>query len=432
MGTETWAHDVLAAPNVPEMVTPWPDHVADAVVEHLKNEADRHWGINAHRSLQLADTIIAIGRARAHVPYIALGTMARGDALKLLGHITDAWQALDEAGRVFTEIGDEVGWARTRIGRLTLCVDFECVDEALVDAEQAWLIFTTHKQWEKRLRLDLNTAYVYTLLGSHQRALDVYQAALETALALGAGGETWLGLLYSNIGFIYDALGNFGKALAYYEQARRFFEANHAPRNVADVEMYIGGIAMTQGAYRRALRLLHRAARVYAAEHLDRDRNAANRLIADCYILLNRHAEARDLLEQVRATYAGAGATYEAAVAAVQLATAEAELGHFAAAHAALDQAQPVFRALSATSWEATTRARRGRIALQQGDYHTAAEEAEAAAACFDALGQQVPYAQAKLLGGQAALARGDLAQTEHDAYTTLAIAQRCDVPSLR
>ncbi len=432
MGTETWVHKVLAAPDVPELVTPWPDDVADAVVEHLKGGADRHWGINAHRSLQLADTIIAIGRARDHVPHIALGTMARGDALKFLGHITDAWQALNEAGRLFAQIGDDVGWARTRIGRLLLCVDLNRVDEALADAERARIIFTTHKQWEKRLRLDHDTAYIYNLLGDHQRALDLYQAALGTAASLGGAGDKYLGTLYTNIGLAYDALGDLRQALWYHEQARTTFEHTKQVRHLAIAETNIALIAMTQGAYRRALRLLHRAERVYAAEHLDRDRNETNRLIADCYILLNRHAEARDLLQQVIAAYADAGATYEAAVAAVQLATAEAELGHFAAAHTALDQAQPVFRALGATSWEATARLRRGRIALQQGDHHTAANEAEAAAACFDAMGQQVPYAQAMILAGQAALAQGDLAQTGYAACTTLRIAQRCNVPGLR
>ena len=59
---------------------------AAELVQHLKAEADRHWWINANRSLELADLILWIGQARGDTCLMALGTMARGDALKLLGH----------------------------------------------------------------------------------------------------------------------------------------------------------------------------------------------------------------------------------------------------------------------------------------------------------------------------------------------------------
>src|SRR4029453_166287 len=91
---------------------------ATALVDHLKAEADRHWWINANRSLELADLILRIGQARGDVCHMALGMMARGDALKLLGHTEEAWDTLGGAGDLFQQCGDEVGWARTRIGRL--------------------------------------------------------------------------------------------------------------------------------------------------------------------------------------------------------------------------------------------------------------------------------------------------------------------------
>src|SRR5690242_4802706 len=100
-----------------------------ALVDHAKAEADRHWWINANRSLELAELIVRIGHARADQWQTALGTMARGDALKFLGQIEAAWDSLEEAGRLFQEVGDEVGWARTRIGRLICCVELNHVAE---------------------------------------------------------------------------------------------------------------------------------------------------------------------------------------------------------------------------------------------------------------------------------------------------------------
>jgi tetratricopeptide (TPR) repeat protein len=432
MQPDALAHQVLAAPNLPALVMPWPDHVADAVVEHLKNDADRHWGINAHRSLELANTIVAIGRARQHAAYRALGIMARGDALKFLGHLTHAWAAFDEAGRLFQAIGDDVGWARTRIGRLLLCVDLNRVDEALADAEQARQIFTTHSAWEKQLRLDHDTAYVYTLLGDHQRALSLYQLALQTALAFGQVGETYLGTLYFNVGVIYDALGDLDQALRYLQQAHARFTAANITRNAVMADVAIARIAMTQGNYRRALQLLLRAREVYASEALEHDKTEVDRLLARCYRLLNRHHDAHDLLHDVVHAYHTSGAAYEEALAYEQLAVAEAELGRFDAARAALDAAQPIFQALGAKSWDATIRLRRGRIALQQGDHELAAGEAAAAAHAFKQTGQQMLYAQATLLEGQVALTHGDLQRAAHAGRTALGVAQQCNVPGLR
>jgi len=65
-----------------------------AVVEHLKAEADRHWRIDPNVSLRCADDIIRIGESVQDTGIIALGTMARGDALRCLHQITDAWDAL--------------------------------------------------------------------------------------------------------------------------------------------------------------------------------------------------------------------------------------------------------------------------------------------------------------------------------------------------
>src|SRR5262245_13145117 len=71
------------------------------VVERLKCEADRHWYINVSRSLELADIIVLIGQTRGDVGHTALGIMARGDALKHLGRMEEAWEALEQAGQLF-------------------------------------------------------------------------------------------------------------------------------------------------------------------------------------------------------------------------------------------------------------------------------------------------------------------------------------------
>ncbi|HEY0739195.1 MAG TPA: CHAT domain-containing tetratricopeptide repeat protein [Herpetosiphonaceae bacterium] len=414
------------------IATPLPDPVAAEVVSRLKQEADRHFAINVNRSLEIAETIVQIGEKRNDLSQMALGMMARGDALRLLGRSEEAWTALEHAGTLYQRAGDEIGWARTRIGRLPISLGLNRVTLALADAARARDVFTRHSEHEKWVVLDLNTAVVYTLLGQYRDALDLFRSALSTAEQLGEGGEHWLGPLYTNIGFAYEALGDFRQALAYHERARSLSEARHETRHLAIIETNIAIIAMTQGHYRRALTLLHQAHDLYVTENLLRDAAEVNRILVECYLLLNRYGEARDLARQVIRAFREFGESYEEAVTLLHLATAEAELGDAAAAKLALDTAEPIFASLGATAWSATTRLRRGRLALQQGDLAKAQEEAIAAATCFEAGGQQVNFATARLLQGQALLPSGEFEVATEAGLTALRIAQRGNVPALR
>jgi len=107
------------------------------LVDELKLEADRHWWIDANRSLEFADLIMQIGRVHNNLRHLGLGMMARGDALNYIGRQHEAWELLEQAGATFLQAGDEVGWARTRIGRLNMCVDLNHVGQALAEAAAA-------------------------------------------------------------------------------------------------------------------------------------------------------------------------------------------------------------------------------------------------------------------------------------------------------
>lgn len=424
---------LLENTSAPEQIAePLPDDIAEAVVERLKQEADRHWWINANRSLELAEMIIHIGQARNDLRQIALGTMARGDALKLLDRRIEAWEALEHAGSLFQSADDEIGWARTRIGRLGICVGLNRVNEALNDAERARKIFSQHQEYEKLLRLDWNTAVVYNLLGDRQYALKLYYSALSIAQSLGEKALDQAGVLHTNIGFTYEALGDFREALTHHRQACDIAEKLNDIRTLAIAETNIAIIAIREGYYRRALSLLHRAHELYVSEKLLRDAAEVDRIIVECYLLLNRYAEARDLAKQVRAAFHEFGESYEEALTLIELATAEAELGQFEAAKTALDTAEPILHSLEASEWIATTQLRRGQIALRQGRTAEARREALAAAERFERGSQQIKFAAATLLQGQVALLDGDVADAKDLSRRTLQIAKRCNVPSLR
>jgi len=407
------------------------DEVSTVVVERLKQEADRYWYIDYHRSLEFANRIVSIGEQRGDVRQIALGLMARGDALKLLDRPAEAWETLNEAGKLFQSIGDEVGWARTRIGRVYLSTMLNCVSDALTDAERARAVFTDHGEREKLLRLDLNTAVVHGLLGDHFQALHLYHSALAIAETLGEIGQQYLGLLNMNIGVSHESLGDFSQALTYYKHARTIYLARNETLYIAVSELNIAYIAQAQGHYRQALQMLYRILE-RGIEHFPVEHRAVKRDMIECFLYLNRYSEARDLARQIIADYRKLGATHDTARNLLHLATAEAELNNLDAARVALEEAEPIFTSLGAATWVATVQSRRGRIALKQGDIGNAHELAINAANCFEQNGQQVNYARASLLKGKAGLALGDYKEAVNAATSALQIAQRFNVPSLR
>jgi CHAT domain-containing protein len=425
---EIWLADKVP----PELLlTPLPDEIAGEVIERLKQEADRHWYIDPRCSLELADRIVSIGQRRNDNRQIALGFMARGDALRFLGRMQEAWQTLTQAGDIFQTAGDQVGWARTRISHLYLAVKLNYVAEALADANHAQAIFNHCNEQELQVRLHMALATVYTNLGEEQRALELFRSTITIAEKLGKTGEQYLGNLYMNTGVVYEVLGEFSDALTWYQRALTICLARNETRTIALLELNIAYIAQAQGHYRQSLDLLH-GILDRKIEHLPIEYLAVKREMTECYLQLNRYSEARHLAREVVTGYREYSAVYETGRSLLHLATAEAESGNYPAAQTALEEAQHIFASLGATSWSAITRLKRGRIALKQGDANAAFREAVDSAASFNSDRQQVSYATATLMKGQALFMLQHFSAAVEAGKTALHIAQRYKVPSLR
>src|SRR6266516_3787107 len=101
------------------------------LVELIKREADRQWNNDGQVSFTLAGYLLAIGDLTFNKASHALGLMARGDALRRMDRDKEALPYFDASGEEFKEIGDEVGWARTRIGRISACLQLNRTNQAL-------------------------------------------------------------------------------------------------------------------------------------------------------------------------------------------------------------------------------------------------------------------------------------------------------------
>jgi CHAT domain-containing protein/tetratricopeptide (TPR) repeat protein len=431
---ETGGHlESWLAENIPPdlLLTPLPDDVAREAVDLLIKEFERYWYIDSNRSLTYAERIIAIGRGRNDTSQIAAGMMRRADCIASLGSLEEAWDLYEQAGLMFQIAGDEVGWGRTRVGRLYLGPKLNRISTTLTEAEQARSIFTRYGERDRLLRLDWQTGLVYNYVGEQRRALELLVGALTMAESLGEVGKPHIGPLCATVGVTYHALGDFYEALMYYNRALELANAHNETLIIAGLETSIAEIAQAQGQYLRALNLLHGALEKVKVESPFKA-TAIKLHMVECYLALNRYTEAHDLARQLVGDFRTFNAADELALALLLLAMAEATLGNLDSAQTALEEAEPIFTSLNATTWVATIKLWRGRLALRRGNAESAFQESVAAASAFEADGQQVNDATATLLQGQALFALNKFDSAANAGHKALGVAQCYNVPSLR
>jgi CHAT domain-containing protein len=374
---------------------------ADELVKRLKAEVDRHWWIDAQISIRYADAIIRVGQALTDNRIVALGLMAKGDSLRIAGQIRAAWDLLNEAGVLFRAVGNEVGWARTRIGRLPIAVELDYGEQALQEAERAADIFRAHGERDLLMRLEINRVVPYDLLGQHKAALDAGLRAKNLAVQLGDSARRFLGYIYTNLGYSYTFLGNLGAAVEQHAAALELYRQNGEKSGIALAEMNIAYIDQIQGRYQEALRRLYWVEEQFA-DIMPIEYARTRNVIAQCFLSLNRWKEARTMAGETVTRCADLGILHDEARALCQLATAEARLGNPEAALKALERAHTIFHDLDATSWLGMVHLQQSQIALDMRRPELAAEEAQKAISHFEQHNRHINAAEARLAYGQA------------------------------
>lgn len=426
----TQALAVFGAAEVDPQVlgTPLPDTVAADVVAHLKDQADQHWYSSPKWSLTLAERIIAIGDARGDLGQQALGHMAQGDALKFMERHEDAWQALAHAAALYQSTGDEVGWARTRIGRLHSSVPLKRVPEALQDVARAEAIFTQADETERLLRLKLQVSLVYIYLANLDRAAEYLAATQALAAQLGPAGERYTGVVHINWGNIHMGRGAYAAATSAFEAALAHAVAWDHSLNAGIAETNLGWLHMARGRYRQALLALDNALR-HTAHHPSYHPNL-QRYRAECLLHLNRQAEALTLAREAEQALRLHQDEHRRAHCLILIGVAHMGLGEGDAGAAALAEAKAIFHELGATANVALAGELQSQVALKLGRSQEAYQLAQEAAQGLAACGLQASISQ--VVAAQAALHLGRQREAMETAQTVLRIAQRDDMHDQR
>ncbi|MDQ3701678.1 MAG: CHAT domain-containing protein [Chloroflexota bacterium] len=404
---------------------------AEALLAALKGEAERYVAIDPNCSLHLADALLYAADLAGRPYHGAVGLMAKADALRYLGRYAESLTFFEGAARAFEAQGDEVGWARTRIGWLVSMQQIGRGQAALRVVERAREVLVRHEAWSRVGGLDLNTAVVCKELGRYDQALRLYDQARQAYASLAPPDEVRIAWTKTGKAGVLTLLGDFPAALVLHEDARDAFVRHGRTVSVLGQELNVASVYAGQGQYTRALRLLDGARETAEGAGLEASAAAAALDAVECYLGLNRNAEALALGQETAERLERAGAATEAAKARFDCALALARQGKTGPALELLQTVADVFGRAGSTAHLAYARLQRASLYLAQGEWPAALGEARQAHAQFTAQGLRVRQAQAEVVLAGALLAAGDGEEARRLARSAMATARQRGAPWL-
>jgi tetratricopeptide (TPR) repeat protein len=419
------------------------EHALALAVEFIKREADRQWNTHPQSSLMLADYIMAIGEWSRNKAFHALGLMAYGDALRRLDRYEEAIPFLDASAAEFLESGDEVGWARTRIGYASACLQLNRTDEALQDAEHAHTVFMQHKKFLRAGQIDVNTAMVYFELGQYDRAIHLFDRAIQTYQVQGEHAALHVARAQGNKAITLAAMGKFREALNLHEQARATFARNPGQEvAVAREELNIALIYADQGHYSRALLLFSRSRAIFQQRQLELQAAEVAQHVCRCLLRLNRANEAYALASETLAYFRNAsdahrnpssqGNHQHTANALLNLAAAAVMQDRFQEAEGLLQEASKLLEEGGLLALASIVRLQQAELYFAEGRFEQSKRAAEHVADAFAEQGALPYLARAALLEAQIAAAASETRTAAFLCDQALDIAQGQELLDLK
>ncbi len=374
------------------------------------------------------DLITQIGQVNCNFSQMALGQMVCGDALNAKRDYKNAWRHLEQAAELFQQDGNEIGWARTVIGRLLCAIDVEKTAQTLADFKAAETIFQKHGEYKRLAVLYLNAAILKRTHTQFEDAVQYLHNILSIAARHPEVSSANIPYVLNMLGIIHSDHGELRQATSYHQQAFEHFRALDHHRGQATALQNIADHEKKQGRYREALKRLDELLRLIGKDVPDIGVYAITAQI-QCYLELNDYAQtqtlARSLLED-----ADLSDTVRAPLLTC-LAKAYAEQGKYSAAQLLFNQVQETYGRLGLEAPAMQSRLHRGQTALCQGDWELALSEAAVTVQYFAERGLKIEEADARLLTARALwLSSGDRDSVGHYCEEVMQIAKECDSPS--
>jgi len=410
------------------------DASLNLLVELIKREADRQWAKESGISFILGGHLMFIGDTIKNKYVHALGLMTRGDALRRMDRDQAALPFLDAAGVEFLELGDEVSWARTRIGRVSACLQLNRTSEALIDAAAAREVFVRYGKLLRAWMIDVNAAIINYESGQYDQALRLFDRAIETYALQGEGVELFIARAKGNKAIILAAMGRFREAVALHEQARATFASHEGQEvSVARQELNIAQIYAAQGHYSHALILFDRSRAIFQRHAMHFPAAEVAQQTCLCLLRMNRTQEAYELAgETVNFFRQSPGNRHNLAHSLMYQAEAATLEGDYRDADEKLQEASIHLEEIGFTGLASIVRLHQAELYFAGGKIEDSLREARHVADAFAEQEALPQLARAALLQARIAEHLGDTASAQYLCDQALDIAQGQDLLDLK
>ena len=410
------------------------DASINLLVEQIKREADRSWAKEPGVSFILAGHLLFIGEVIRSKYAHALGLMARGDALRRMDRDQEALPFLDAAGAEFLEIGDEVGWARTRIGRVSACLQLNRTSEALRDAAAAREVFIRYGNHLRAGQIDVIAAITNYELGQYDQALRLFDRAIETYALQGEGVNLYIARAKGNKAITLAAMGRFREAVALHEQARTTFASHEGQEvSVAREELNIAQIYAAQGHFSKALLLFNRSRTIFQKYAMQFQAAEVAQQTCLCLLRLNRTQESYGLAGETVAYFRKSpGHRHNLAHSLMYQAEAAMLEGDYHDADEKLQEASMILEEIGFMGLATIVRLQQAELYFADGKLEASLREARHVADAFAEQEALPQLARAALLQARIAANLGDTTSAQFLCQQALDIAQGQDLLDLK
>ena len=156
------------------------------------------------------------------------------------------------------EMGSHTGWSR--LGWILIKTGQSEKAEALYQM----LLDKSSSNTDRALYLN-QLALVYDSMGEYSKALSYYEKDLEISKQALPPNHPDLATSYNNIGIVYDDMGEYSKALSSYEQSLEIMKVSLPPNHPSLATSYnnIGSVYYNMGEYSKALSYYERSLEIY-------------------------------------------------------------------------------------------------------------------------------------------------------------------------
>ncbi len=407
-----------------------PEAEVEAVGQAIKEACVRALWVSARQ----ADACAELARSWAQVtkqPHDqALGVRLNAMVLALgYGRFEDALVLYDQAIAMYKALDETLGQALVHLSRIWAVARLGRYEQAVSDGEWAAQVFTSYGRERDLATLYNNLALVHLHFGRFSQALSALDAAKQTFLALGEAGAPFLTNNESNHVFVFYVLGRFREAIAAGERAlalaKRFEQTALLPR----VQQNYGLAYYGLGQYGRALQLFDQAKESWLAEQRYQELIQVELTTTYCLLLLRRWPEVLLRCAQARQWMAQYQVLPETTFSFLNEARAYGALGQYAEAVRVLAETRSLIEQLGGSPWDlAQADLAEAILYYLQGDYLTSQTRALACVARFEQLQSQSDTVAAYLLAARSATALRTFPAAYTWAHQALSIADPGDV----